>query len=84
MAERNTVGKPYANELKNSGYHIDVDHQKFDSQNSKEIMLKIPNALINEINNELALFNELGYSSSTEFIIDATRRRLEEIKNLKH
>ena len=43
----------------------------------------IPEDLIEEIKKEIESDNTLGYRSHSEFIIDAARRRLEEIRKLK-
>lgn len=45
--------------------------------------VQLPENLIKEIIKELKDNNELAYRSHSEFIIDATRRRLEEIKKLR-
>ena len=45
--------------------------------------VKLPDDLIEEIRKIITENKELGYRSHSEFIIDATRRRLEEIKKFK-
>ena len=42
--------------------------------------VKIPNELIEEVIRIIKEHRELGYMSHSEFVKDATRRRLEEIK----
>ncbi len=42
--------------------------------------VKLPNNLIESVIKLLEEHEDLGYRSHSEFIIDATRRRLEEIK----
>jgi len=49
----------------------------------KNVLLELPEELINKINNELKVNNVLAYRTYTEFIIDATRRRIEEVQNLR-
>lgn len=44
--------------------------------------VQIPDKLIKEIQKIIELNNELGYRSHSEFIIDAARRRLEEVRKL--
>jgi metal-responsive CopG/Arc/MetJ family transcriptional regulator len=43
----------------------------------------IPDELIKEINKELEISKEHGYRTHSEFIIDAIRRRLDEIRKLR-
>ena len=45
--------------------------------------VQVPNELVEEILKEIKRDNTLGYRSHSEFIIDAARRRLEEIRKLK-
>ena len=42
--------------------------------------VKIPNEVIEEIKNIIKNHKELGYRTHSEFIIEAIRRRLEELK----
>jgi metal-responsive CopG/Arc/MetJ family transcriptional regulator len=42
--------------------------------------VKLPNNLIESVKQLLEEHEDLGYRSHSEFIIEATRRRLEEIK----
>jgi len=42
--------------------------------------VRLPNELVEEIQIVIKEHKELGYRSHSEFIIEATRRRLEEIK----
>lgn len=42
--------------------------------------VKLPNELVEEIRRIITKHKEFGYMSHSEFIKDATRRRLEEIK----
>ena len=44
--------------------------------------VKLPNNLIESIKKIIQEHEDLGYRSHSEFIIDATRRRLEEIKKI--
>lgn len=50
---------------------------------AKNVLLELPEELINNINAELKINNILAYRTYTEFIIEATRRRLEEVQNLR-
>ena len=45
--------------------------------------VQVPNDLIEEIRKEIEANNKLGYRSHSEFIIDAARRRLEEIRKFR-
>lgn len=49
----------------------------------KNIALELPEELIKKIQDELKVNNILAYRTFTEFIIDATRRRLEEVQTLR-
>ena len=42
--------------------------------------IKLPNELIEEIRRIITEHKKLGYMSHSEFVKDATRKRLEEIK----
>jgi len=42
--------------------------------------IKLPNELVEEVKRIITEHKELGYMSHSEFVKDATRRRLEEIK----
>ncbi|KKN07592.1 hypothetical protein LCGC14_1065380 [marine sediment metagenome] len=44
--------------------------------------VKLPDELIEEIKRIINNHKELGYRSHSEFIMEATRRRLEDIKKL--
>jgi len=44
--------------------------------------VKLPNELVEEIKKIINNHKELGYRSHSEFIMEATRRRLEDIKKL--
>lgn len=44
--------------------------------------VNVPSDLVEEIKKEIDQLN-LGYRSHSEFIIDAARRRLEEVRKLK-
>ncbi|MBY9005642.1 MAG: hypothetical protein KGD63_02690 [Candidatus Lokiarchaeota archaeon] len=58
--------------------------RKINTQNKmKNMLLELPEELIKKINNELKVNNVLAYRTYTEFIIDATRRRIEEVQNLR-
>ncbi|MFX1399406.1 MAG: ribbon-helix-helix domain-containing protein [Promethearchaeota archaeon] len=42
--------------------------------------VKLPEDLLNGVRDFIEENNDLGYRSASEFVIDATRRRLEELK----
>jgi metal-responsive CopG/Arc/MetJ family transcriptional regulator len=45
--------------------------------------VKIPQGLFDEVKREIDLTKELGYRNPSEFIIEAVRRRLEELKKYR-
>ena len=45
--------------------------------------VQIPNDLVEEIKREIKLDKKHGYRSHSEFIIDAARHRLEELRRLR-
>ncbi|MFX1375328.1 MAG: hypothetical protein ACFFA0_05915 [Promethearchaeota archaeon] len=45
--------------------------------------VQLPNDLVEDIIKEIRENKKLGYRSHSEFIIDATRRRLEEVRKAK-
>ena len=45
--------------------------------------VQIPNALLREVEKVITEYKNLGYRNRSEFIIEATRRRIEEIKKVE-
>ena len=61
--------------LKNpcSIYNLMVDYRN----------IKVPNDMIEDINSLIKKHTELGYRTHSEFIIDAIRRRIEDVRTIR-